>query len=337
MSADDKTNWISNHSHGAGFGLLRAEDDFLHFEGTPPGASVTETYYFGFHIPEENIHGTIYIWFHPNLGVVTAGTMISRGFQPCSLAADYFNMHAYLALDEHVDPRSGVLSFPGGLRLTPVAAMQEWKLELNDASTDTTFDLTATAAMPAAVRADQKHFDQCMRVRGNLKLRGVSYAVDCHEVRDRSWHNARPEDAMPVPPYDWISLSAGPHFAMNLSLFDDLSVLGNANGALHLPPKLLQDGWVWRDGALLRIVDVSKRTERSADTLLPLRHEIKATDTSGRVYTLAGESVGACNWNGWPNMLWHQCLTRWTCDGEPMWGDTQEVQWHEAVRRLRRR
>ena len=34
-------------------------------------------------------------------------------------------------------------------------------------------------------------------------------------------------------------------------------------------------------------------------------------------------------------MLWHQCLTRWTCNGQPAWGDTQEVQWHELIRRLR--
>jgi len=333
MAADDKTLWISNH--GEGFGLPRDEDDFLHRQDNPPGASVTETYYFGFHVPQERIHGSIYIWFHPNLGVVTAGTMISRGFQPCSLAADYFNMHAYLALEEHVDRASGALSFPGGLRLTPLSPMREWRAELADAAAETSFDLRFSAAMPPAVRADQKHFDQNMHVQGSLCLRGQRYTVDCYEIRDRSWQNARPEDAMPVPPYDWISLSTGAGFAMNLSLFDDLSVLGTAGGALQRPPKLLQDGWVYRDGQLRRIAEVSKRTLRSAEALVPLLHEIEVEDEQGARYELRGESVGACNWNGWPNMLWHQCLTRWTCNGDTAWGDTQEVQWHEVVRRLR--
>jgi hypothetical protein len=140
---------------------------------------------------------------------------------------------------------------------------------------------------------------------------------------------------MPVPPFDWLTLTIGGELAMNLALFDDLSVLGDAGGALHLPPKLLQDGWVWREGEFSRIVSATKRTERTADILRPLRHEISATDDRGRLYTIAGQAVGACNWNGWPNMLWHQCLMRWSCNGEDAWGETQEVQWHDAIRLLR--
>jgi hypothetical protein len=327
----DGTAWIHNATSN-GFGTQRAEDDFLHREGNPAEASVSETYYFGFHVPEEAIHGNVYIWVHPNLGVITAGALISRGFRPRSGAADYFNMHAYLAVKDHVDVATGAMRFPGGLQLTPIEPMRHWHVQLDDASANTRFDLQFIAAMPAAVRADQKHFDQNMRVEGSLVLRGREYRVDCHEIRDRSWSNPRPEDRMPVPPYDWLCLTRGDRFAMNLSLFDDLSVLGDGGGVLHAPPKLLQDGWVWRDGQLRRIVEASKRTERSADILRPTRHEVRAVDDEGRVYDLVGEIVGSCNWNGWPNMLWHQCLTRWTCNGEEAWGETQEVQWHDVMR-----
>lgn len=331
---DERLNWISNR-HEA-FGVFHPQDDLLHPpEANPAGASVTETYYFGFHIAEAAIHGYIYAWFHPNLGVVTAGTLISRGFQSCCLAADYFNLHAYLAAADHVDRRNGELTFPGGLRIRPVRLMEEWALQLDDKSADTAFDLRFTAAMPPAVRGDQKHFDQNMRVEGELRLRGKRYRVDCYEIRDRSWQNLRSEAPMPVPPFDWLTLTIGGDLAMNLALFDDLSVLGNPGGALQPPPQLLQDGWVWRDGEFFRIVSATKRTERSADILRPLRHQITATDDRGRLYKIAGEAVGACNWNGWPNMLWHQCLTRWSCNGEEAWGETQEVQWHDAIRLLR--
>jgi len=334
--SEDQFKWITNHA-GDGFGVLREADDFLHLEGNPPGASVTETYYFGFHIAEAAIHGTIYIWFHPNLGVVTAGTMVSQGVRPCSLAANYFDMHAYLKLDDHVNHATGALSFPGGgLQLTPIKPMAEWHASLNDKAADTRFDLNFKAAMPAAVRADQKHFDQSMHVTGSLRLRGTDYVVDCYEIRDRSWQNARPEDPLPVPPYDWVCVTQGSALALNLSMFDDLSVLGNANGALHLPPKLLQDGWVYTNGTLRRIVSAEKRTERNADVLLPLRHEIRAVDEDGKIYDITGETIGSCNWNGWPNMLWHQCLTQWTCNGAPAMGEVQEVQWHDAVRLLRK-
>ena len=143
---------------------------------------------------------------------------------------------------------------------------------------------------------------------------------------------------MPVPPYDWLTLTDGADFALNLSMFDDLSVLGNAGGAIHLPPKLLQDGWVAHgkgdQAELRRIVDVSKKTFRTADTLMPTRHEITAVDERGERYEIVGESVGGGNWNGWPNMIWNQNLIRWTCNGRTCWGESQEVHWHELVRRL---
>lgn len=332
--SDEKLKWITNR-HEGGFGAQRPEDDFLHPDGNPTGPSVTETYYFGFHVAEAAIHGYIYVWLHPNLNVVTAGVLISRGFQSTCLSADYFNMHAYLDPADHFDRTTGAMRFPGELLITPVEALREWNLSLNDPDADTSFQLNFLAAMPPAIRADQRHFDQNMHVTGTLRLRGHDYQVDCHEVRDRSWQNLRDESPIPVPPYDWICLTQGSDFAMNLSLFDDLSVLGNAGGKLHLPAQLLQDGWVWRDGALARIVEVQKRTERTSDILRPIRHEIRAVDETGRSYDIVGESVGACNWNGWPNMLWHQCLTRWTCNGTVAWGEVQEVQWHDAIRLLR--
>ena len=139
---------------------------------------------------------------------------------------------------------------------------------------------------------------------------------------------------MSVPPFDWLTLTSRDQLAMNLSLFDDLCVLGNADGAVKLPPQLLQDGWVWRDGEFARIVSVAKRTERTAEILCPLKYEIRATDDRGRVYEITGTAVGSCNWNGWPNILWHQCLMRWSCNGEQCWGETQEVQWNDVVRLL---
>jgi hypothetical protein len=340
MSTDkDRYAWITNHVEG-GFAAVSEADDFLHRDGNPPGASVTETYYFGFHVPEAALYGQIYVWFHPNLGVVTAGSMIARGFCRSSLASDYFDHRAYLALEEHVDPASGTMRFPSGLVLTPQVPMQTWRLQLDAPGQQTRFDLLATAAQPAVKRADGKHFDQNMRMTGELLLRGERYRVDCCQIRDRSWRNARPEDPMPVPPYDWLTITHGAEFSMNISMFDDLGVLGNPGGALHVPPTLLQDGWVClgvgQEAQLRRLVEVHKRTVRTNDTLMPLRHEVTAIDDQSDRYELVGDSIGGCNWNGWPNMIWQQNLMRWTCNGQPCWGESQEVQWHETVRMLSR-
>jgi hypothetical protein len=328
--------WMANHGGGS-FGVVRDCDDFLHGEN-PLGASATETYYFGFHVMHEAIHGYVYIWVHPNLGVVTAGAMISRGFQATGLAADYCDLRAYLAAEECVDRATGVMRFPSGLTLTPIRAMEHWHLRLDSPALQTSFDLDARAAQPPVIRSDQKHLDQNMHVCGRLVLRGRTHEVDCFQIRDRSWQNLRLEDPMPVPPYDWLSLTRGAEFSMNLSLFDDLRVLGDAGGQLRAPAKLLQDGWVTLgagpEAQQRRIVHADKRTLRTPETLMPLRHEVLAVDDHGDRYDLVGESVGGCNWNGWPNMIWRQNLMRWTCNGSVCAGESQEVQWHEVVRLL---
>lgn len=329
---EHKTHWIENQ--GSGFGIVRGEDDSLHLEGNPIGASVTETYYFGFGMTEEAINGYVYVWFHPNLKLVTAGCIITQGFRPNTMAADYMDIRAYLAMEEHVDLSSGIMRFPSGLELRPIEPMKHWEVVLADKNTGTSFALEFKAAQPPVIRADQKHLDQNMHVQGDLTLRGKKHQVDCYRIRDRSWQNLRAEDPLPVPPYDWLTLTQGADFSLNLSLFDDLQVLGNPQGKIQVPPTLLQDGWVYLKGGLRRIVEVEKRTERHPETFSPRRHVISATDDQGQRYDIEGNAIGGCTWNGWPNMLWHQNLMRWTCNGQSMSGESQEVHWHELVHLL---
>ena len=45
------------------------------------GDSLTETWYWGFNVPEARINCYAYCWVHPNLGVVSAGLFIYRGIK----------------------------------------------------------------------------------------------------------------------------------------------------------------------------------------------------------------------------------------------------------------
>lgn len=325
---DSATRWIANAHEG--FGQLRQSDDFLHPDGNPAGASATETYYFGFSVPEAAICGFIYLWFHHNLGSVTAGVMVYQGHRPSALAAEFSDIRNHLCTAEHVDAATGAMHFPMGLTLTPVVPLQHWHIALEERGRGASFALDFHAAQPPVVRADQKHFDQAMRVTGTLVLAGTTHVVDCVQVRDRSWNNLRVEDPLPVPPYDWLTLATADGLAINLSLFDDMGVLGPVDG-IHVPPQLLQDGWVQRDGQARRIVQVEKHSERDPLTLAPTRHRLRAVDEDGGVWELDGQVVAGCNWSGWPNMIWHQGLLRWTFNGQPAWGESQEVHWQPLV------
>ena len=328
--AEHATQWIANHH--TGFGQLRPSDDFLHSDGIPEGASATETYYFGFSVPEQAVVGFIYLWFHPNLGSVTAGVAVYQGKRGPVLQAQFSDIRDHLLAAEHVDAASGAMQFPMGLRLQPVVPLEHWHVTLEPRN-GTSFALDFRAEQPPVVRADQKHFDQAMRVTGTVCLRGQTMTVNCVQVRDRSWNNLRVEDPLPVPPYDWLTLASDDGLALNLSLFDDLGVLGPVAG-IQAPPVLLQDGWVQRDGVPRRIVRVEKRTERHPLTHVPVRHRLQAEDETGQCYEVDGEIVAGCAWNGWPNMVWHQGLVRWRINGQPAWGESQEVQWQPLVAAL---
>lgn len=330
MSKD--LDWVC--SPGSGFGTYTDDDEFLHFDGIPPTASVTETYYFGFWVPEEKIQGWAYFWLHPNLKVITGGVMIYKGFKPCSLAADYFDVQAFLDFS-HINLDNGTIELPNGLTKRVITPLKETELVFRDTAAETEFHLVFRAAMPPAMRSNNKHFEQNMAVKGELTLRGKRYQVDCHSLRDRSWGEERPETTSKLPPYHWCSMSFSDKLAINLGIFDDLSHHDEA-GEILLPPKLFVDGWVFSEGELVRLKAGQIKTQRTEGTLVPLSHAIEITDVSGRTYQINGDTVATCNWNTWPNMLCHTSLTRWEMDGQAGWGEDQEVYWHEFIRLNRR-
>jgi hypothetical protein len=75
-----------------------AADDLLHPQENAKvtGDSLTETQYLGFNVPEQRIHGLGYVWHHPNLRIVTGGLMVWRGIKRFAIAAELFDMRAYL-------------------------------------------------------------------------------------------------------------------------------------------------------------------------------------------------------------------------------------------------
>jgi hypothetical protein len=322
-------DWV--HSAASMFGTCTEDDEFFHFESIPSAPSVTETYYFGFWVPGEKIQGWAYFWLHPNLKVITGGVMIYQGFKSCSLAADYYNLQAYLDFS-HINLDNGTIELPNGLTKRIIKPLAETELVFRDASARTEFHLLFRGTMPPAMRSNNKHFEQNMAVEGELTLRGRRYSVNCHSIRDRSWGEERPESVSNLPPYDWYSVSFSKDFAMNLGIFDDLTGHDDGSGQIVVPPELFVDGWVFSNGNLVRIKEAHKKTLRAQGTLVPLTHTIEITDTTGNTYRITGDTAATCNWNIWPNALVHLSLTRWECEGQSGWGEDQEVQWHEFIR-----
>ena len=332
MSRNDPTDWVVSKSD-TDFGTCVDADDYFHPRDIhPPGASVTETYYFGFSVPEERVFAFIYLWLHPNLNVLSGGVLLYQGRKRHFLAADYHNWYDFLDTS-HINGDNGSVTLPNGLVVKINKPFHEHELRFEDKQAETRFHIIQRAAMPAAVRGGNKHFEQNMKVEGELVLRGKRYRVDCYCIRDRSWAEHRPEESLPVPPYSWVTLG-GDGFAMNMGGFDDMSQYPDHPG-ITVPAKLFADGWVYRDGVLTRLVSGTRKTLRD-DDLVPLRHEIEATDKSGRHYTLRAETVGGSPVGGWKNIVMQQTLMRWNVNGADYWGESQDVHWHEFERQFRK-
>ena len=89
------TNWNSNL--GTGFGQHQPSDEYLHGNG-PQGDTLTETWFWNFHVAKAKINCFIYCWVHPNLGMCSGGLMIYQGHKPSHLACDLFDYRDYMSL-----------------------------------------------------------------------------------------------------------------------------------------------------------------------------------------------------------------------------------------------
>jgi hypothetical protein len=319
-----------------GFGAVRPEHDFLHPEtrALEPGPELTETQYLGFNIPEHDIHGMCYLWHHPNLGVVSGGAWAWQGVKRHNLACEIFDMVSYV--DDAV--LSGDLhsfELPNGYGATVEQPLKRLRVHYADKERDNALDIGYEALMEPMVLSTELHFEQAMRTSGTVTFGGREYEVDGVTVRDRSWGQLRREVHAPVPPMAWMTGVFGDDLAFGTTAFDSPDTDPDWKGVLEIPGgDPTKGGWVLRDGELTPVVAAVKRTIRNADTLFPEGIEMTITDAGGRDYELTGRVRAAANWRGWHNMDSVICLTEWTCDGRTGYGDTQDVLFHDYVRRF---
>jgi hypothetical protein len=312
----DELGYVS--SYGAtGFGTVTTADEFLHGTGAA-GDALTETWYWGFFVPERSINCYAYCWVHPNLGVVSAGLMIYEGVKLHHLAAELFDMPMFLS--QAIVGYGSDIQVPNGMRVRVIEPLQEVWLTYSDPGRETAVDVRLRAVSPPIVRPNNKHFEQVVKVTGELTLRGQRHAVDCVTVRDRSWGELRPEGHNPSPPMTWTTgatQDGGRAFTIN-ALDPDV-------------PDAFKDGWRWRDGRPVRLVRAEKRTEREPGTLRPTRHVIEGEDADGEAFRADGEVVAGVPWGGWHNARCHLGLVRWDLGGETAWGETIDVQWNDWI------
>jgi len=321
-----ETDWNSNL--GKGFGTHESEDEYFHGTGGP-GDTLTETWFWNFHVPEAAINCFAYCWVHPNLKVVSGGLFIYKGHKESHLQCELFEYREYMAAD--FLGNGSDIRLPNSFRAQVVTPLQHVHLTFDDAARKTSVDVQLEAIGDPIMRANNKHFEQVMRATGTLVLRGETYKVDCLPVRDRSWGEQRPESHNPSPPYTWVTGTFGVDLAFNVGSHDDPDRKPDWIEIMPAPKRIFNDGWVVRNGRQRRIVRSTKLTKRDGVRRAPVTHDYEFEDDQGEVYHITGRVIAQVPHSGWANATCHCGLVEWNWDDRKGYGETQEVQWNDYV------
>jgi hypothetical protein len=197
--SDDQTFLLQDNPPG--FGNYGDEDELLHpaVNAASRDDGITETQYFGFSVPEERIHGLCYLWHHPNLGTVSGGAAGWQGIKTHHLAAELYDHRMFMS-DELIAGGIDHHRLTMGYQVDILEPFRKMRIRYEDADRNNAFDVTYTATAGPAMMPSRKHFEQPLRTRGNVTLRGRTYEINGYNVRDRSWERSGPSRPSGIHP-----------------------------------------------------------------------------------------------------------------------------------------
>ena len=321
-----------------GFGDYGPEDELLHpamnAEVSSDGA--TETQYFGFNVPEAGVHGYGYFWHHPNLKTVTGGVHAWQGIKTHHLASELYDIRAYQS-DNIITGNIDHYEMPCSYKVEVIEPFEKMRIQYRDEARENALDISYTAVNKPAMLPNRKHFEQLMKTRGSITLRGKTYTVDGYNIRDRSWGEARPEEPVAAPPAVWLTGAFRDDFSFNCMVTDHPKTSPDWEGIYNIPEAaVLKGGWIDLGGEMTRIVKAVKKTQRDPITLAPVSHSLEIHDEKSRSFHLEGTIIASSPSGFWANCKIDVALTRWVCNGPGVsnaigWGDSQEAQWTDFV------
>jgi hypothetical protein len=318
-----------------GVGPITPKDDLLHpdsFKGVTDDTA-TETQYFGFSIPEENIHALTYMWWHPNLKVCSGGIYVFKGFKNQFIDAEICDWHTYMS-DKAIANDLHEFRFVNGYGVKVLEPNKRFHITYDNDLRKNSVDLQVEAVQPGVMWADGKHFEQTMKVRGSLVIKGKSYKVDCYTVRDRSWGKPRPEFLTAMPPVSWMVCTFNDNFSFNCTMFDQARnnpLLPSSLSSAMPDDKTLVGGWVIHDGKVGGLVKAEKRVTRAPGTMISTGIDLSFVDEHDREFTMRASAIASCPQQPTHNVLVRINLMRWECNGLVGYGDNQENFWSDYL------
>ena len=329
------SSYIMGH-HAPQFGEYSLADEELHYgdREKKPHYALTETQYYGFFVPERNIHCFTWVWCHPNLNVVTGGTMAWQGIKSRSQACELFDYRSFMSMDVFKDSFTRY-KLDNGLEVDMEEPGKRFRLRYDDPVRNNSFDVVQSAVSDPMVWPTSNHFEQVMQCKGHIILRGERHEVDCFSVRDRSFGEYRVEESVAdLPPVYWITGTFDETFSFCVVGMDDPEHDAFWKDEFAAPAgAALRFGWIIADGQKNAIRSASVRTEYDRHNLFVRKMEILIVDMSGREFVVSGEVGAAAPYEAWMNVRVPIALTHWTCGDRKGVGEIQSLQYTDFIRR----
>jgi hypothetical protein len=283
-----------------------------------------ETNYFAFTIPEERLWGQVYVLTRAGIGAMLVEVVVGG-----ALSIDRGNV-LYLDSQCHLPIVSSLsnLETVNGLKIraksirdyyVSYAGYGGMSLSFTFTALMAPFDLNDPEMNPLAGAKDgsggghdstggagaayANHFDMTGSVKGELKLNGRDYPINCVETMDHSW-GRRHVYGNEVRPMYWFHAHFGEELAIHWIGHWDVS---QDNGQDHS----LASGYVVRKGQVEGLVDVKMRVIR-VDHRVATSMDVEATDKNGKFYRMYGiVEAGAPSIQGYNAMDMRNYLVKW--------------------------
>lgn len=302
-----------------------------------------ETFYMPFAVPELGLFGSAYVMARPGVGVTTSDVKIYQGLGRSRLDALYSDNQTQIPAPRAFEK----FTLPTGLACDLSAGPARYRVSYEGID-DTRFELDAEAIMPAydihdssmdpmAAKTDQDraagsgygaayggHYDQLVRIRGKLTVRGQDYAIDYVDCMDRSW-GVRPERAL--QPMAWLHAIFGEDYAFHGIWSMNYAAASDAQHSFA-HGFVLDDGQV--HGCTAGKVIVAR------DGIWGAHYEIHATDVRGRQHRFLGAPVASGLWEPYGCVGVPNVMNRYVAaDGRVGYGEIQEGWFYDTYLRLR--
>ena len=305
------------------------------------------THYFGFSVPDAGIGAFLYARYMPAFGLSQGGPVIFRGMDNVSpLDVEY---HDYRATMPWPAVEDGTFRFDCGYEIDFVKPGELVRLRYESPDRTVGFELEQRAVTPLIARGhvvpgEEAHHDrsgldhggseQFMHCTGELRLRGETYAVDCHAVRDRSWNQVRSEEpggAQPSPPVGWSPAWFGDDLAFNVTGIESRHAPPGAPAAYYT--------WLFRQGELVEIAQVRRSVLEYHPVLhSAVRQELELVDAGGRSLHFEGRAIAVAPVYAWPNVAFRDSVHRWEDEqGRVTHCTYQEIFWDRHARKMKGR